>query len=77
MSKFARVQQWSAFARNWYIYDAKWQNPFHSAKKITRVLEGRHKVGNSCDVCIHLEGFVPFHPGLFCSSFPKSLWIQQ
>ena len=43
MSKFQRVQQWSAFARNWYIYDAKWQNPFHSAKKITRVLEGRHK----------------------------------
>ena len=45
MSKFQRVQQWSAFARNWYIYDAKWQNPFHSAKKITRVLEGRHKGG--------------------------------
>ena len=43
MSKFQRVQQWSAFARNWYVYDAKWQNPFHSAKKITRVLEGRHK----------------------------------
>ena len=45
MSKFQRVQQWSAFARNWYIYDAKWQNPFHSARKITRVLEGRHKGG--------------------------------
>lgn len=26
-----------------YLYDAKWQNPFHSAKKITRVLEGKHK----------------------------------
>ncbi len=26
-----------------YIYDAKWQNPFHSAKKITNVLEGKHK----------------------------------
>jgi large subunit ribosomal protein L13 len=25
------------------LYDAKWQNPFHSAKKITRVLEGKHK----------------------------------
>jgi len=26
-----------------FLYDAKWQNPFHSAKKITRVLEGKHK----------------------------------
>lgn len=43
MSRFQRVQQWSAFARNWYLYDAKWQNPFHSAKVLTRVLEGRHK----------------------------------
>jgi large subunit ribosomal protein L13 len=43
MSRFQRVQQWSAFARNWYVYDAKWQNPFHSARKITKVLEGRHK----------------------------------
>jgi large subunit ribosomal protein L13 len=25
------------------LYDAKWQNPFQSAKKITRVLEGKHK----------------------------------
>ena len=61
MSKFQRVQQWSAFARNWYIYDAKWQNPFHSAKKITRVLEGRHKGGadktsqSSCDVTISIS----------------------
>ena len=26
-----------------YLYDAKWQSPFQSAKKITRVLEGKHK----------------------------------
>eukprot|EP00095_Tigriopus_kingsejongensis_P002404 snap_masked-scaffold934_size79169-processed-gene-0.11 protein:Tk02404 transcript:snap_masked-scaffold934_size79169-processed-gene-0.11-mRNA-1 annotation:"39s ribosomal protein mitochondrial" len=43
MSKFQRVQQWSTFARSWWIYDAQWQNPFHSAKKVTRVMQGMHK----------------------------------
>ena len=38
MSKFDRVKQWAAFSRNWHIYDAKWQNPFTSAKTITKVL---------------------------------------
>ena len=37
MSKFDRVKQWAAFSRNWHIYDAKWQNPFTSAKTITKV----------------------------------------
>ena len=37
MSKFERVKQWAAFSRNWHIYDAKWQNPFTSAKAITKV----------------------------------------
>ena len=37
MSKFDRVKQWAAFSRNWHIYDAKWQNPFTSAKAITKV----------------------------------------
>jgi len=43
MSKFDRVRQWSTFARTWHIYDAKWQNPFQSAKVITKVLEGKNK----------------------------------
>ena len=43
MSRFQRVQQWSAFSRKWHIYDARWQNPFHSAKVITPVLEGKNK----------------------------------
>ena len=43
MSRFDRVKQWAAFSRNWHIYDAKWQNPFTSAKVITRVLQGRNK----------------------------------
>lgn len=43
MSRFQRVRQWSAFSRNWHIYDAKWQNPFQSAKKITPYLEGKNK----------------------------------
>ncbi|TRY63611.1 hypothetical protein TCAL_00434 [Tigriopus californicus] len=43
MSKFQRVQQWSSLARTWWLYDAQWQNPFQSAKKITRVLQGLHK----------------------------------
>ena len=43
MSKFERVKQWAAFARNWRVYDAKWQNPFQSARVITKVLEGKNK----------------------------------
>ena len=37
MSRFERVKQWAAFSRNWHIYDAKWQNPFQSARVITKV----------------------------------------
>ena len=43
MAKFERVKQWAAFARNWHIYDAKWQNPFKSARVITKILEGKNK----------------------------------
>lgn len=43
MSRFHRVQQWSAFSKNWYLYDAKWQNPFQSARKITPIIEGKNK----------------------------------
>ena len=32
MSRFERVKQWAAFSKTWHIYDAKWQNPFQSAK---------------------------------------------
>uniref|UniRef100_T1JJD7 39S ribosomal protein L13, mitochondrial n=1 Tax=Strigamia maritima TaxID=126957 RepID=T1JJD7_STRMM len=38
-----RTQQWLVFGKIWYIFDAKWQNPFHAAKKICDVLHGRHK----------------------------------
>ena len=43
MSRFRRVEQWSAFSRKWTLYDAKWQNPFQSARRITPALEGKHK----------------------------------
>jgi len=43
MSRFQRVHQWATFSRKWWVYDCKWQNPFHSAKIITPVLEGKHK----------------------------------
>jgi len=38
-----RVQQWSTFARLWWLYDAKWQCPFKSAYVLVKYLEGRHK----------------------------------
>jgi len=43
MSATKRVQQWASFARMWYIYDAKWQDPFHSAKLLSLYLTGQHK----------------------------------
>ncbi|KAB7496185.1 39S ribosomal protein L13, mitochondrial [Armadillidium nasatum] len=43
MSLTRRTQQWATFGRTWYLYDMKWQNPFHSARKIAYVLSGRNK----------------------------------
>lgn len=43
MSRFERVKQWAAFSKTWHIYDAKWQNPFQSAKVVTKFLEGKNK----------------------------------
>lgn len=40
---FFFFQQWATFGRTWYLYDLKWQNPFHSARKIAYVLSGRNK----------------------------------
>lgn len=43
ISQYKRAQQWGVFARLWYLYDAKWQNPFESADKIAFYLAGKHK----------------------------------
>lgn len=43
LTKFRRVQQWAVFSRQWWLFDAKWQDPFDSAKKIHRYLKGAHK----------------------------------
>jgi large subunit ribosomal protein L13 len=38
-----RVQQWTTFTRFWWLYDAKWQDPFKSASLIAKYLSGKHK----------------------------------
>jgi len=43
MSATKRVQQWLTFTRTWWLYDAKWQDPFDSAKVINKHLWGIHK----------------------------------
>jgi len=43
MSATKRVQQWLTFTRNWWLFDAKWQDPFESAKVINGYLKGTHK----------------------------------
>ena len=43
MCAFSRVQQWMVFSRQWYVYDAKWQDVFDSAQLVARYLHGRHK----------------------------------
>merc|ERR1712029_1090195 len=43
MSRLERVRQWATFARTWHIFDAQWQNPFQSSKRITPILEGKNK----------------------------------
>lgn len=37
------LQQWATFARIWHIYDATWQNPFHSAELLKKYLTGSYK----------------------------------
>ena len=36
-------QQWLTFARQWWIYDARWQCPFKTAPVICHYLQGKHK----------------------------------
>ncbi|CAL8135423.1 unnamed protein product [Orchesella dallaii] len=43
MSASRRVQQWLTFTRQWWLFDAKWQDPFESAKVINKHLKGAHK----------------------------------
>jgi len=43
MSSTKRVQQLAAFARNWYLFDARCQNPFHAGPKLAAILSGKTK----------------------------------
>lgn len=43
LTKVRRVKHWCTFARTWWIYDAKWQDPFDSGMLIARYLTGKHK----------------------------------
>lgn len=43
LTKLRRVKQWQTFARTWWLYDAKWQDPYDSGLKIARYLRGKHK----------------------------------
>lgn len=43
LNKIARVRQWEMFARTWWVYDAKWQDPWDSGLLVGRYLLGKHK----------------------------------
>lgn len=43
LTKLRRVKQWQTFARTWWVYDAKWQDPYDSGLLIARYLTGKHK----------------------------------
>lgn len=43
LTKLRRVKQWETFARTWWVYDAKWQDPFDSGQLVARYLTGKHK----------------------------------
>lgn len=36
-------QQWATLSRMWYLFDAQWQDPFHSAKVLSLYLSGQNK----------------------------------
>lgn len=43
LTKLKRVKHWQVFARTWWVYDAKWQDPFDSGLLLARYLNGKHK----------------------------------
>lgn len=43
LTKLRRVRHWQTFARTWWLYDAKWQDPFDSGLLVARYLTGKHK----------------------------------
>ena len=43
LTTLRRVKQWQTFARTWWLYDAKWQDPWDSGMLIARHLVGKHK----------------------------------
>lgn len=55
LTKLRRVKQWQTFARTWWLYDAKWQDPWDSGMLIARYLVGKHKP--------------IWHPDLECGDF--------
>ena len=38
---FNRVKQWTTFARTWYLFDAKWQDPIVSGRVLSKYLLGK------------------------------------
>ncbi|XP_008551976.1 39S ribosomal protein L13, mitochondrial [Microplitis demolitor] len=43
MSLIRRAQQWGSLSRIWYLYDAKWQDPYQSAVHLVPYLLGKTK----------------------------------
>lgn len=43
LTKLRRVKHWGTFARTWWVYDAKWQDPWDSGLIIAKHLVGKHK----------------------------------
>lgn len=43
LTQLRRVKHWQTFARTWWLYDAKWQDPFDSGILVGRYLTGKHK----------------------------------
>lgn len=50
LTRMRRVKHWQTFARSWWLYDAKWQDPFDSGILIARYLMGKHKPVYSPDI---------------------------
>lgn len=59
-------QQWATFARIWHVYDAAWQNPFDSAKLLTKYLMGSNKpIYHPMSMFLNLQFMYLFHIAIF------------
>jgi hypothetical protein len=69
---YSLLKQWTTFARQWYLFDAKWQDPIISGQVLSKYLLGKV----SYIICIFmLNNVFYFSFALFLRINQYFLWV--